>query len=72
MIFMMLQEVLELEPYDLVIADEAWDVDNYRHEKPQAQDQLNGAGNSQNSSAIMPAFTARRFERDHCAPIIGR
>ncbi|MGB3315272.1 MAG: alpha/beta fold hydrolase [Albidovulum sp.] len=32
--FMVFQEVLEAEPYDLVIADEAWDVDHYWHEHP--------------------------------------
>ncbi len=33
--FMVFQEVLEAEPYDLVIADEAWDVDHYWHEHPE-------------------------------------
>lgn len=33
--FMVFQEVLESDPYDLVIADEAWDVDYYWHEHPQ-------------------------------------
>jgi pimeloyl-ACP methyl ester carboxylesterase/predicted glycosyltransferase len=33
--FMVLQEVLEQEHYDLVIADEAWDVDHYWHEHPE-------------------------------------
>jgi len=33
--FMVFQEVLEQEPYDLVIADEAWDVDHYWHEHPE-------------------------------------
>ncbi len=32
--FMIFQEVLEQENYDLVIADEAWDVDHYWHEHP--------------------------------------
>ncbi len=32
--FMVFQEILEEEPYDLVIADEAWDVDHYWHEHP--------------------------------------
>ena len=32
--FMVFQELLEEEPYDLVIADEAWDVDHYWHEHP--------------------------------------
>ncbi len=32
--FMVFQEVLEEERYDLVIADEAWDVDHYWHEHP--------------------------------------
>lgn len=32
--FMVFQEVLEEEEYDLVIADEAWDVDHYWHEHP--------------------------------------
>ena len=32
--FMIFQEVLEQEHYDLVIADEAWDVDHYWHEHP--------------------------------------
>ncbi|SLN54813.1 Arylesterase [Roseovarius albus] len=32
--FMVFQEVLEEESYDLVIADEAWDVDHYWHEHP--------------------------------------
>lgn len=32
--FMVFQEVLEAENYDLVIADEAWDVDHYWHEHP--------------------------------------
>jgi len=33
--FMVFQEVLEAERYDLVIADEAWDVDHYWHEHPE-------------------------------------
>lgn len=32
--FMVFQEVMEEDPYDLVIADEAWDVDHYWHEHP--------------------------------------
>ena len=32
--FMIFQDVLEQERYDLVIADEAWDVDHYWHEHP--------------------------------------
>jgi len=32
--FMVFQEVLEADDYDLVIADEAWDVDHYWHEHP--------------------------------------
>ncbi len=33
--FMIFQEVLEQDEYDLVIADEAWDVDHYWHEHPE-------------------------------------
>lgn len=33
--FMVFQEALEQETYDLVIADEAWDVDHYWHEHPE-------------------------------------
>ncbi|MBK0328495.1 alpha/beta fold hydrolase [Rhodobacteraceae bacterium F11138] len=33
--FMVFQEALEEEKYDLVIADEAWDVDHYWHEHPE-------------------------------------
>lgn len=33
--FMVFQEVLEEQSYDLVIADEAWDVDHYWHEHPE-------------------------------------
>ncbi|MBF9030522.1 alpha/beta fold hydrolase [Rhodobacterales bacterium HKCCE3408] len=33
--FMVFQEVLEEQPYDLVIADEAWDVDHFWHEHPE-------------------------------------
>lgn len=33
--FMIFQEVLEQDSYDLVIADEAWDVDHYWHEHPE-------------------------------------
>jgi pimeloyl-ACP methyl ester carboxylesterase len=33
--FMVFQEVLESDHYDLVIADEAWEVDHYWHEHPQ-------------------------------------
>lgn len=33
--FMIFQEVLEQDTYDLVIADEAWDVDHYWHEHPE-------------------------------------
>ena len=32
--FMVFQEALEEQEYDLVIADEAWDVDHYWHEHP--------------------------------------
>ncbi|MEM8973109.1 MAG: alpha/beta fold hydrolase [Pseudomonadota bacterium] len=33
--FMVFQEVVEQQDYDLVIADEAWDVDHYWHEHPE-------------------------------------
>ncbi|UCH48778.1 MAG: alpha/beta fold hydrolase [Betaproteobacteria bacterium] len=33
--FMVFQEVLERQHYDLVIADEAWDVDHFWHEHPE-------------------------------------
>jgi predicted glycosyltransferase len=33
--FMVLHEVLEAEPYDLVIGDEAWEADYYLHENPE-------------------------------------
>jgi len=33
--FMVLHDVLEAEPFDLVIGDEAWDVDYYLHENPE-------------------------------------
>lgn len=33
--FMIFQEVVEDETYDLIIADEAWDVDHYWHEHPE-------------------------------------
>jgi len=33
--FMVFQEVLEQDHYDLVIADEAWDIDHYWHEHPE-------------------------------------
>jgi predicted glycosyltransferase len=33
--FMVFQELVEQEAYDLVIADEAWDVDHYWHEHPE-------------------------------------
>ncbi|HXG16443.1 MAG TPA: alpha/beta fold hydrolase [Calidithermus sp.] len=33
--FMILHDVLEAEPWDLVIGDEAWDVDYYLHENPE-------------------------------------
>lgn len=33
--FMVFQELLEQEHYDLVIADEAWDVDHFWHEHPE-------------------------------------
>ncbi len=33
--FMIFQEVLEQDDYDLVIADEAWDVDHFWHEHPE-------------------------------------
>jgi pimeloyl-ACP methyl ester carboxylesterase/predicted glycosyltransferase len=33
--FLVFQEVLEQEHHDLVIADEAWDVDHYWHEHPE-------------------------------------
>jgi pimeloyl-ACP methyl ester carboxylesterase/predicted glycosyltransferase len=33
--FMVFQEALEEEKYDLVIADEAWDVDHFWHEHPE-------------------------------------
>lgn len=32
--FMVFQELLEAERYDLVVADEAWDVDHFWHEHP--------------------------------------
>jgi predicted glycosyltransferase len=33
--FMVLHDLLEAEPYDLVIGDEAWEVDYYLHENPE-------------------------------------
>ncbi len=33
--FMVFQEVIEESPYDLIIGDEAWDVDYYWHENPE-------------------------------------
>lgn len=33
--FMTFHDVVEAEPYDLVIGDEAWDVDYYLHENPE-------------------------------------
>lgn len=33
--FMAFQEVIEQQQYDLVVADEAWDVDHYWHEHPE-------------------------------------
>jgi hypothetical protein len=33
--FMVLHDVLEAEPYDLVIGDEAWETDYYWHENPE-------------------------------------
>lgn len=33
--FMVFQEVVEQHKYDLIIADEAWDVDHYWHEHPE-------------------------------------
>jgi pimeloyl-ACP methyl ester carboxylesterase/predicted glycosyltransferase len=33
--FMVLDDVLETEPYDLLIGDEAWEADHYLHENPE-------------------------------------
>src|SRR5690606_30731762 len=33
--FMVFQELVEQEHYDLVVADEAWDVDHFLHENPE-------------------------------------
>ena len=33
--FMLFQEVVEADSYDLVVADEAWDIDHYLHENPE-------------------------------------
>ncbi len=33
--FMVFNEIVESEPYDLVIADEAWDLDYFLHENPE-------------------------------------
>src|SRR5262245_59858736 len=33
--FMVVHDVLEAEPYDLVVGDEAWDVDYFLHENPE-------------------------------------
>jgi hypothetical protein len=32
--FIVFQDVLETESYDLVIADEAWHIDHYWHDHP--------------------------------------
>jgi hypothetical protein len=32
---MVLHDLLEAEPYDLVVGDEAWEVDYYLHENPE-------------------------------------
>ena len=37
--FMVLLDVLEAEPFDLVIGDEAWDLDYYLHENPELKRQ---------------------------------
>ncbi len=33
--FMVFAELVEAETYDLVIGDEAWDVDHFLHENPE-------------------------------------
>jgi pimeloyl-ACP methyl ester carboxylesterase/predicted glycosyltransferase len=33
--FMVFQELVSSEPYDLVVGDEAWDVDHFLHENPE-------------------------------------
>ncbi|HZP38426.1 MAG TPA: alpha/beta fold hydrolase [Methylomirabilota bacterium] len=35
--FMVLHDLLEAEPYDLVIGDEAWEIDYYLHENPEVK-----------------------------------
>jgi predicted glycosyltransferase len=35
--FMVLHDLLEAEPYDVVIGDEAWEVDYYLHENPEVK-----------------------------------
>ena len=35
--FGVFRDVLDEEPYDLVVADEAWDVDYFLHENPQVK-----------------------------------
>ena len=33
--FMVFDDLVEEEQYDLVVADEAWDVDHFLHENPE-------------------------------------
>ena len=33
--FMVLHDLLEAEPYDLVVGDEAWEIDHFLHENPE-------------------------------------
>ena len=33
--FMVFQEAVESDEYDLIIADEAWEIDHYWHEHPE-------------------------------------
>jgi pimeloyl-ACP methyl ester carboxylesterase/predicted glycosyltransferase len=35
--FMVLHDLLEAEPYDVVVGDEAWEVDYYLHENPEVK-----------------------------------
>lgn len=35
--FMVFHDVLEAEPFDLVVGDEAWDIDYYLHENPEVK-----------------------------------
>ena len=67
--FMTFQDAVEEGHYDLVIADEAWDIDHFWHEHPELKKaHLLGLPTSSASCRCRPVARTRRFSPPTITP----